>query len=988
MGGLTMKKTLLLLTIAASVAALAGCNNLDEPREEVTSTRPKVLHASFEEPAMTRAGFDYDASAKTYSHYWEEGDHIAFFPKEDRPDRYVCTDAGTGTFELDWHSRLNRKRADYTYNYAIYPHECPIGIMFNNFVDYDEEMVELLELDFGMGYPISFTDPPVLQVEVPYNETYAPGDSTYGYGNIMVARSADDQLRFKSVMGWLKVQLTGAAALKSVRVIADQSLGNITLSGPGRISFDSGGTPCLTMDTDQDLGAVRAYKTYSFGSNPLVLDPVNPTTVYLALPPTEFNHGFTVRLTYSDNTTSDLTTTRHISIVRNHVTPMSPRETKSMNATLAGGSSFNAIVKRLANDGNGINFSMSETNVKGIAVQKGSSITSDYIVSADGSENPVYAVFDSETGVVTLHTPAYRIFLPSTADSFCYRMAGLAFIDWDELDGSNVTSAVNLFCGCTALRGIGDVILPNARNFNSAFSGCQNLETIGRVSLPEATNVYQAFYQCRKLASFGDIVFPKATNAGYLFYQCSLLADVGELSLPLATNAMNLFCGCSALTGIGDVILPEATGATALFSGCTALASVGTVSLPKATDVSQLFYGCRALTSFGDVSFSLALSASYLFRDCSSLTTVGDIDLPKVLNASYLLSGCPALTSVGDINLPKATNVSYLLGTGMSVNAYGCRLLTSDNLGTINVPLAQDASYMFRGCTALTSLDGLTLTSTSATNLEHMFDSCTSLESVDISGISGTITGIAGMFYDCSSLGNVTFSESLNTASVTNMNGVFYNCRSMTAIDVSGFSTANVTDMAKMFQGCSGISTLDLSGFSFANVITAEYMFSGCTSLTTLGSDTHLTGNVLQRCSYMFNDCRQLGNVDISGLKGTLQGSNTYSSPSLSHMFYNCSRMTTIRFNAELYTDAVYDYGSIFENCSSLTQLYIKGFYLKELSNDNPAVRFMRSMTGVPSSCTVHYTAAPSFGTHAGCYSVPSMFAFYSSPNSFNWTTN
>ena len=987
-----MKKISSLLTIAAALAALAGCVKEVVSQPEAATTHPAVLHASFESPAITRAGFAYNASDKTYAHFWEEGDCFAFFPKEDRPDRYRCTDPASCTFVLDKASSLEQKRADYTHNYAIYPTTCPLNLTFT-MGNYDEEMVELLMMDYGMGYPISTTNPPVLQIEVPAQETYAAGDDTYGYGNIMAAQSLDDQIKFKSVMGWLKLQLTGAAPLKSVRITADETLGPVTLSGPGRISFDSDGMPCLTMETDPDLGAVRAYKTYNFGSNPVILDPKTPTVIYLALPPTEFTHGFTVRLTYADNSTTDLTTTRPITIERNKVTPMKSREGKSINATLVAGSTFCNRLKTLANGGTNVSTTTVETRVKGIAVRKGSDVTSDCIVSENGSENPVYAVFDGESGVVTLHTPAYRIFLPSMCTSLCYQMRGLTFIDWDELDGSAVTTAYDAFCFC------------------------QSLESIGDIDLPHATNV------------------------GYLFNNCTHLASIGSVSLPVATNANSMFTACSALTQVGDIILPEATHTSGLFSGCSQLASIGVLSLPKTTDVAQLFYGCTALTSFGDVSFPAATSATHLFRNCTHLTTVGDINLPNATNASYLLSGCAALTSVGNINLPKATNVSYLLGTGTAIDVYGLRLLTSDHLGTINAPLAQNASYMFRGCTALTSiplvagtaftdmsymfgycsgltsLGDLTLASTSVTNLAHMFESCTNLESVDISGLSGTVTSLAGMFKDCTHLGNVTFSAGLNTASATDMSELFYNCSAMTSInvggfdtgavttmknmfyncsgistlDVSGFNTAQVTNMTAMFRGCSGITSLDLSGFSTSQVIETEYMFDGCSSLTTLGSGTKFTCTALERCSYMFCDCSQLGNVDISEMKGSLKGASTYSYPSLEKMFYNCAAMTTIRFNNALYTDGVYSYASIFEGCTSLNHLYVKGFYLGQMgSSDNTAVRFSRTMTRVKSGCTVHYSSVPSMGTHASSYDMHSMFAYYSSPStsSFNWTTS
>ena len=924
-----MKK--IALFMIAALAALTACQKEAAPQTETQDVAPAVLHASFEEPATTRAGFDYDATDKTYAHFWEEGDCIAFFPKEDRPDRYKCTDPEAGTFVLDWKSKLGHKQADYTHNYAIYPSDCPIGIMFNNFVEYDEEMVELLMWEFGMGYPISLSNPPVLQVEVPYQENYVAGDDTYGYGNIMVARSTDDQLKFKSVMGWLKLQLTGGAPLKSVRVIADQSQGNITLSGPGRISFASDGTPSLVMDTNQDLEGVRPYKTYNFGSTPVILDPVKPTTVFLALPPTEFTHGFTVRLTYADNSTTDLTTSRHISIQRNRVTPMVSREGKDIKATLVTGSSFSSALKTLAH-GSSFSFSAGDNLIKQVVVQKGSTVTSSCVVSVGSSDYPVYAVFDSQTGVMTLHTPAYHICLSSASSYMFSGFKGMTHLDWDQFDASNVTTADNMFANCS--------------------------------SLTEAPAVN----------------FPKATNVSYLFSGCSGLLSSGPVSFPAATNASHLFDGCSSLASVGDVDLPEATNVSYLFKGCTVLSSLGTLTFPKVTNISRLFDGCTALGSFGDVSFSLATSASYLFNNCTSMTTVGNITLPKVTDASYLLAGCAALTNVGAVSLPSTTDVSYLFS--------GCKLLPSVNLVTGSA--VTNMAYMFNNCSALTSIGDYVPASSVVTNLDHMFCRCSNLPTVDVSGLSGSLTAMAGMFYNCFLFTSIVFNTGLNTAAVTDMSNLFRGCSGLTTLDVTGFNTANVTKMSHMFRDCSGLTSLNLSGFSTAKVVETEHMFDGCSALTTIGSTAKFACTALQRCGYMFCGCSHLGNVDISQMKGTLQGVSS-SSPDLTKMFYNCSSMTTIKFNDALYTDAVYSYESIFEGCSSLSQLYVKGFYLGKISgNDNTAVRFAKTMTGVKSGCVIHYSGVPSVGTHANSYDMRSMFAFYSTPSSssFTWTTS
>ncbi len=921
-----MKKISILMI--AALAALVACQKEAQPQSDARSLALAVLHAGFEAPAMTRAGFDYDEADKSYSHFWETGDCIAFFPKEDRPDRYKCTDPEAGTFELDWKSKLSHKRADYTHNYAIYPSDYPIGIMFNNYTEYDEELVELMEMEYGMGYPISTTNPPVLQIEVPGYETYAEEDGTYGYGNIMVARSTDDQLKFKSVMGWLKLQLTGAAPLKTIRVTADQTAGSIALQGAGRIQFASDGTPSLEMETECD--AAKPWKEYRFGSNVVVLDPVNPTSVYLALPPTVFAHGFTVKVTYADNSTTEFSTTRSITIQRNRVTPMAVKEGKDMKAILVDGNTFCSQVKTLAN-GTDYTYTTGDNKIKQVVVRKGSSVTSSCIVSASGSDYPVYAVFDAGSGVVTLHTPAYHLALAANSNNLFRGFRAMTALDWDQLDTRDVTTAMDMFYNCAALTSAPDV------------------------HLPKAVSVAYLFASCSGLTSFGDVSFPAALDANNLFSSCTLLASVGDVNLPNATNVSNLFMGCSVLS------------------------SIGSLNLPKVTNISHLFDGCKALATFGDVSFGTVTSASYLFNGCSALTTVGTIQLPNVTDASHFFSGCSSLASVGAVNLPLTTKLGYLFS--------GCSSLTSVNLVTGSA--VTDMGYMFNGCSSLTSLGSYVPTSSVVAHLEHLFYGCSSLPTVDVSGLSGTLTGIAGMFGNCSLFTEIRFNTGLNTADVTDMSDLFRGCSGLTALDVSVLNTAKATNMSRMFWGCSGLSSLDLSGFSTDKVVETESMFRDCSSLTTIGSTAKFTCTALERCAFMFCGCSQLGNVDISQMKGTLKGASSGSSANLDKMFYHCSSMTTIRFNAALYTDGVYSYESIFEGCSSLTQLYVKGFYLGKWSNDNTGLRFSRTMTGVRTGCTVHYSGVPSMGTHANSYDMPSMFAYYSSPSSssFIWTT-
>ena len=185
-----MKKTILLL---AAVAAMVSCQREQDFRPDapdsspaITSALPSTLTATIEQ-GISKAGFEYDAAGKTYSHFWNDGDLIAYFAGDDRPNLYECTDAQNGGFALSKASKLTTTRATYAKNYAIYPDDVLIGATYDYYA-YDEELVELEEMTYGAGYPISTTDPPVINVVVPKIDRLKYGDVTYGYGNHLFER--------------------------------------------------------------------------------------------------------------------------------------------------------------------------------------------------------------------------------------------------------------------------------------------------------------------------------------------------------------------------------------------------------------------------------------------------------------------------------------------------------------------------------------------------------------------------------------------------------------------------------------------------------------------------------------------------------------------------------------------------------------------------------------------------------------------------------
>ena len=96
-----------------------------------------------------------------------------------------------------------------------------------------------------------------------------------------------------------------------------------------------------------------------------------------------------------------------------------------------------------------------------------------------------------------------------------------------------------------------------------------------------------------------------------------------------------------------------------------------------------------------------------------------------------------------------------------------------------------------------------------------------------VTGKIAGLTGMSGMFNDCSSLANLDLSG-FDTAQVTNMVSMFSGCSSLMSLDLSGFDTSKVTVMRSMFNGCSALKTLDLSGFDTSRATIAADMFQGC----------------------------------------------------------------------------------------------------------------------------------------------------------------
>lgn len=338
-----------------------------------------------------------------------------------------------------------------------------------------------------------------------------------------------------------------------------------------------------------------------------------------------------------------------------------------------------------------------------------------------------------------------------------------------------------------------------------------------------------------------------------------------------------------------------------------------------------------------------------MFYGCTVLASVGPVNIPLVTDSNALFLECNNLATVGPIQMPAVENAGQMFK--------GCRELTSLTLNGVDNNTLTNLNDMFSSCAKLTTLN-FTLVSDKVTTTASMFYDCESLSSVDISHISGNLTAVASMFRYCYNLDGIVFNSGFNTSGVTSFLSMFDNCRSLTSLDLSMFNTSAAESMSQMFNNCR--------------------------ELTTIGATTRfVTTASLTNTASMFAGCLKLASVDLTGLAAH--------PTSMQSMFSSCQSLTTIHLSNDFNTEAVSSYASVFDFCTSLNQLYIKGFHLTKgvigTNSSQLTSRFMNALRNVPSSCTIHYTTNNSSTEYDVRYYLPYSTTSGTGTGGYNWTT-
>ena len=568
-----MKKAFVYGLLAA--LAITGCQ---AELEVITQEPSKVFTAIVDEDFNSETKTSLDGEGNVL---WKMGDQVSIFAASTDNEQYQVSDDSDGKTA----ATLNKiggvvAGGKIGNNVAFYPYASTAGIEKS-----------------GVSYVIS-------GVELPATQTYAAG--SFGNGAFPMATvtssTEDMNLKFKNVLGGLKLQLKGTATITSITVTGNN---NEILCGDAEVTTTYGGDPSIALS---DASAKTVTLDCGAGVN---LDSETATPFIIALPPMTMTGGFTVVVTDREGKQMQIKTTKPQTITRSNLlkmpavnyvgTPDYSREAFTITST---GSTSVSIMS------NGL-----PANIT-LEYRKGTDSWTAYKIGAGVDLlNGEYIQFRAGEG-------GNESFSTSLQDYYYINVSG--------------EGTVNL-------------------------SG--NIMSLLDRNLLKASVTQYAFYKfCTsyKIVDASNLKLPATTLAPgcYLsmFFGCTNLTTAPELPATTLANSCysSMFSGCTSLTTAPK--LPATTLANScyfsMFNGCTNLKSAP--ELPATKLVIQCYYsmfsGCTSLTTAPALPATTLADKCYyyMFYNCTSLTTAPALPATTLANSCYscMFHGCGSLNYI------------------------------------------------------------------------------------------------------------------------------------------------------------------------------------------------------------------------------------------------------------------------------------------------------------------------------------------------------
>lgn len=282
------------LSLAVMAIAAASCQKPEAAfpvAEQFTATVE-----SFESPTKT---------SMTPEKYvvWSQNDRLAIFQGSTLADEYKIDDASAGKANATFNKVTTAGDGFYAgteilCNVALYPYEEGLTLIGTT-------------LEEGAAYKVE-------GVVLPSEQVYAAGSFADGAFPMVAVTDdlSDHNLKFKNVLGTLKLQLKGTQTVKSIKVTGRS---NEILSGTAVVTaYTNGLTPAITMTGSDDASK---SVTLNCGDG-IQLNEGTATAFIISLPPVLFTQGFTVTVTESNDETYTIETDKANTVLRSSILTM------------------------------------------------------------------------------------------------------------------------------------------------------------------------------------------------------------------------------------------------------------------------------------------------------------------------------------------------------------------------------------------------------------------------------------------------------------------------------------------------------------------------------------------------------------------------------------------------------------------------------------------------------------------------------------------
>ena len=589
-------------------------------------------------------------------------------------------------------------------------------------------------------------------------------DGSYGVGdNIMVALGEDENLSFRNIFGWLKLQVTG-----------DESISQITFRGNNNESL----TGAITYDPYlmEAIFSEEAGKDITLICPEVALATDKAQIFYIAIAPQTFTKGFTVEITTSTGEKMTKSSDKSLTIERNTIQPMAVFDAKIETPN----------TPETPTQPTPPNNEFWYTSTRKLDTEWRFESDGDFLYHDwDPATGKGVIAFDGDiTSIIRFHGyfNVTSVTMPNSITSIKeYGFADSRFLESVVLSSNIKKLNAQVFFDCGMLQSI---TLPD--NLTSigyeAFGNCKSLKSI---TIPDkVTSIGDcAFLQCIALESV-TLGYGVTTIGAEAFYGCS-----GELiinSYKIVETDTNVDTNSSWLSNskfskliIGDKILKIGKQA---FYNYTPLKSV-TISNSVTEIGRSAFSGCYNMTSI-TIGNGVTSIGDYAFDYCESLRS---ITIPD------------SVTSIGDYAFKNCTSLTSVT-LGKRVTSIGkCAFAMCSSMESITFPdsVTSIGNYAFEGCTALESV---TLPGSITSIGSSVFSKCSNLTAfygelassdnlclifggtlwcfapgcnVATYSIPDSVTSIGGgAFLGCSRLANITIPDSVTSIGAK----AFYNC--------------------------------------------------------------------------------------------------------------------------------------------------------------------------------------------------------------------